>query len=207
MQPNTKKIITIAAAILLVSVAYYGSYLPLRKSRLHIQSTRKLSGTLSVGEFQDQLSVALNVPSPIGQEELIRQSASMSLNILRNIQDQPTVVASLVNFIEKNYEPLVTRGYGLSFGQDIYLLGVINEVAFLNTGDPKYLEAAKNHFLAGYEAGPARPQPLYGLFDVYRAEGNLEELGKIVNQILKQWPDDERTRQIYAQYLEQVQTK
>lgn len=206
MKPNTKKLVAVAASVLLVAIAYYGSYLPLKKSGLHIKATRDLSGTLSVGDFQDRLSIALNAPSPIGQEELVRQAASMSLNIMRNVQEQPMVIASLVGFVEKNYEPLIIRGYGLSFGQDIYLLGVINEVAFLSTGDPKYLESAKKYFLTGLEAGPTRPQPLYGLFDVYRAEGNLEELKKIVDQILEQWPDDENIKRIYGGYLDEIQS-
>ena len=207
MKSNTKKFVAIAASILLVVIAYYGSYLPLKKSGLHIKATRDLSGTLSVGDFQDRLSIALNAPSPIGREELVRQAASMSLNILKNVQGQPMVVSSLVSFVEKNYEPLIARGHGLSFGQDIYLLGVINEVAFLNTNDPKYLESAKRYFLTALEIGPTRTQPLYGLFDVYRAEGNLEELKKIVDQILEQWPDDENVRRIYAGYIEESLTQ
>lgn len=207
MKPIPKKIIAVAVSILLVAVAYYGSYLPLKKSRTHIQVARNIAGTLSVGEFQEKLSLALDAPSPIGQEEIVRQAASMSLNILKNSGNPPVIIESLVNFVKKYYEPLVSRGYGLSFGQDLYLLGVMNEVAFINTGESRYLNSAKKYFLLGRTAGPSRPQPLYGLFDIYRAEGNLDGVREIASQILDQWPDDENTRRIYSGYLEEVGAK
>ena len=62
----------------------------------------------------------------------------------------------------------------MSFGQDLYLLGAINETAYAHTGNPAYLAAAQRYYEEGVAMGPNRPQSLYGLFDVYRAEGNAE---------------------------------
>jgi hypothetical protein len=92
----------------------------------------------------------------------------------------------------------------MSFGQNLYLLGALNEVALVKTRDPKYLVAAKRYFLMGLERGPKRPQFLYGMFDVYRAEGDVVKTQEIANQILAQWPTDERTRQALAEFLERA---
>ena len=53
----------------------------------------------------------------------------------------------------------------MSFGQDLYLMGAINETAYAHTGNPAYLAAAQKYYEEGVALGPNRPQSLYGLFD------------------------------------------
>ena len=89
----------------------------------------------------------------------------------------------------------------MSFGQDVYILGMINEIAFLKTKEPKYLQAAEKYFKMGQTLGPKRPQTLYGLLDVYRMSGNIDAFKKIADQVLSQWPDDARTSNLVNQML------
>ena len=48
----------------------------------------------------------------------------------------------------------------MSFGQDLYLEGAINELAFAGTGDPTYLAAAQHWYGEAVQLGPNRPQAI-----------------------------------------------
>ena len=64
--------------------------------------------------------------------------------------------------------------------------------------------AAEKYFTESYELGPKRPQALFGLFDVYRAKGDVQKVTEISNQILEQWPTEERTRQAVKEFMDRV---
>jgi hypothetical protein len=69
-------------------------------------------------------------------------------------------------------------------------MGAINETAYVHTGNPKYIINSQKYYEEGVAFGPDRPQPLYGLFDVYRAEGNVASTTAIGRKILSNWPTD-----------------
>lgn len=200
MNSDIKKSIAVSAAIFILLAAYYGSYLPMRKSTVFIEAMRSSSKIKTISDFESAFSVPLDYSSPIGQEELVRSMANTINGSLQNVSD-PKAVSELVNYAEKYYAPIIARGRGMSFGQDVYILGMINEIAFLKTKEPKYLQTAGKYFKMGQILGPKRPQSLYGLFDVYRLEGNIDESKKIADQILSQWPDDARTSNLVNQML------
>ena len=88
----------------------------------------------------------------------------------------------------------------MSIGQDLYLEGAIYEIAFAGTGNPTYLIAAQKWYSEGVALGPNRPQSLYGLFDIYRAEGDASDTIAVGNTILRDWPTDTNIRQAMAAY-------
>jgi hypothetical protein len=94
----------------------------------------------------------------------------------------------------------------MSFSQDVYILGALNEVAFLQTHDQTYVHAAEAYFKNALELGPHRPQSLYGLFDVYRMEGNASATIDIGNRIIAEWHDAAITRAL-SQIPAQSSTK
>jgi len=198
-----KKPIALLVAALLLFVAYYGTYLPLRKSQAFIMAMRDLRRQQTFEDVRRTLVVPLMMPSPIGQEELVRNVAGVFLNILQGTND-PGTISQIIDFMSRYYQPVVDRGRGMSFGQNLYMLGAMNEVAFIKTKQVRYLEDAKRYYSQGLELGPKRPQPLYGLFDIYRLEGNVEKAKEIHDRILSQWPDDERTQAGLAEFLEKV---
>ncbi|MEK7546610.1 MAG: hypothetical protein AAB536_00270 [Patescibacteria group bacterium] len=200
MNQEIKKVIAVSATIFIVLVAYYGSYLPMQKSKLFID-TMQLSGKVkTIEDFEKGFSVPLDYPSPIGQGELVRSMANTIANSLQNISD-PKGVDELVNYVERYYKPILERGRGMSFAQDIYILGMMSEFAFVKTGDPKYLQAAEKYFKQEQTLGPKRPQSLYGLMDVYRLKGDIEAFKVVADQALSQWPDDLRTKQLIEDTL------
>ena len=192
MNDTSKKIIAIALSVAILSVAYYGEYLPLRKAQMFIATLQGLQTTpaSSLSDLETRLSIPLDSPSPIGQEELVRNTANSVLSFVQQSQDA-TSTDALVGFLMSYYSPVLSRGHGMSFGQDLYLVGAINEIAFSRTGQSGFLSTAQQYYEEGEQLGPNRPQPLYGLFDVYRAEGNMASTTAIANKILTNWPSDQ----------------
>ncbi len=195
-----RKIIGIAFSVAILFIAWYGNYLPLAKSQAFIEALRSMSSVHSLQDFEDTLSKPLDIPSPIGQEELVRNAANNVVSVLQQTND-PKVIDGIMKYIEEKYAPVIARGRGMSFEQDLYLLGTMNELAFSKTRALQYLEAARKYYSEGQALGPKRPQFLYGMFDIYRTVGNIDGSVQIANQILSQWPSDERTKQALAQYL------
>ena len=199
------QVAAVAISIVIAGVAVYGSYLPLRKAQIFIGTLQSLqtSPASSLDDLKTRVSVPLDYPSPIGQEELVRNLANSVLSFVQSGTDA-TSTAELISYLNSYYNPILARGRGMSFGQDIYLEGAINEIAFVQTGDPTYLQGAQQYYKEGNDLGPNRPQPLYGLFDVYRAEGDAADATTIANQILKNWPTDMSVQQGLQQFLATV---
>jgi hypothetical protein len=195
--------IIIVAAIL--GIAFYGSYMPMRKAQMFISTLQGLQTTpaTSLSDLETRLSIPLNYPSPIGQEELVRNMANSVLSFVQQGGDA-TSTAELIGFLNSYYNPILNAGRGMSFGQDLYLEGAINEIAFAQTGDPTYLASAQKWYLEGNQLGPNRPQPLYGLFDVYRAEGDTTDTIAIGEKIEQNWPTDTSVQKSLQGYLAEV---
>jgi hypothetical protein len=202
MDNTVKKTIAAIVIVIVVAIAIYGTYLPMRKAQLFIATLQSLQAqpASSLTDLESKLSGPLDYPSPIGQEELVRNMANSVLSFVQRGTDA-TSTGALIDFLNTYYDPIVARGRGMSFGQDLYLLGAINEVAFAHTGDPRYLEAARNSYSKAHELGPNRPQPLYGLFDIYRAMGDVADTKMIAGEILKNWPTDPVVGPALAQFL------
>lgn len=196
-----KKVVAVVASALLLGTAYYGSYLPLRKAQMFIATLQGLQTTppTSLSDLETRLSVPLDAPSPIGQEELVRNTANSVLNFVQQSQDA-TSTGELIGFMMNYYNPILAQGKGMSFGQDLYLVGAINEIAFANTGNRMYLAAAEQYYREGAQLGPNRPQPLYGLFDVYRAGGDASDTIAIAQKILQNWPTDQNVASAVMQF-------
>ncbi len=218
-----KKILSCGAALLLVVVAYYGSYLPFKKSQTFIGALRSPETSKSIDSFERLLGFALKAPSPIGQEELVRNAGNMVMDIVRSSDGNPEFIKRLTDFLKTYYQPIIERGRGMSFTQNLYLLGALHELAALKFNEflaknasaldeksvtaikvlqGSYIEDAKGYFLAGKALSPTRPQFLYGLLDIYRIENDRDQVRAIGAQILSQWPNDDRTRQVLKEFLE-----
>jgi hypothetical protein len=201
------------AAIIIVAaifgVAVYGSYMPMRKAQMFIATLQGLQtqqgAATSLQDLESKLSVPLNYPSPIGQEELVRNMANSVLSFVQQGGDA-TSTAALIGYLNSYYDPILNAGKGMSFGQDLYLEGAINEIAFAQTGDPTYLTAAQKWYSEGVALGPNRPQALYGLFDIYRAEGDTTDTIAIGSTILRNWPTDTNIQQALAAYMSPTST-
>jgi hypothetical protein len=195
------------AAIIIIAaifgIAAWGSYMPMRKAQMFIATLQGLQTqqgqATSLQDLENKLSVPLNYSAPIGQEELVRNMANSILSFVQQSQDASSTGA-LIGYLNSYYNPILSQGKGMSFGQDLYLEGAINEIAFANTGNPTYLAAAQKWYSEGVALGPNRPQSLYGLFDVYHAENDATDTIAVGKTILHNWPTDTNIQQAMAIY-------
>jgi hypothetical protein len=199
-----QRVIAVIIVAAILGIAFYGSYLPMRKAQMFITTLQGLQTTpaTSLQDLETRLSGPLNYPSPIGQEELVRNMANSVLSFVQQGGDA-TSTGELISFLNGYYDPILNRGKGMSFQQDLYLEGAINEVAFGQTGNPMYLSAAQQWYTEGNTLAPNRPQSLYGLFDVYRAEGDVTDTVIVATKILSNW-NDTQIKTSLAQFLETV---
>jgi tetratricopeptide (TPR) repeat protein len=202
MNQLSKQIIAISISFFVLVMVFYGSYLPYKKSKTFISSLNALgAGQIRSFEQLDKIvSSSLKINSPIGQEELIRQFLGVFAGFI-NQSDSPEVIDILVKYIESYANPILKKGKGLSFNQDLYLAIRFYLTAYEKTKDQKYLDKAKQYAELSYSLGPKRPQVLYSLFDIYRLENNIEKAKEIGNQILTYWPDDENVKAVYDELL------
>lgn len=196
MNNTLKQLIAILAVAAIFGIAYYGSYLPLRKSQTFITTLRGLPNVRSLDEFKNSFRAALEAPSPIGQEELVRNTGNTIISLLQQNNANPDLTREVLNFVLGYYEPIMSRPRGLNFAQDFYVLAALHQIAYEKTGEKAYLEKAKEYYLQGLEISPKRPQFLYGLVDLYRVEGDTEKLKEIGERILTLWPDDLKVQEL-----------
>lgn len=204
MNRTSKEIIAVVISLFIVFVAWYGSYLPMRKAETYISTLQGMqtNPVSSLNDLEKRLSAPLDAVSPIGQEELVRNTANSVLGFVQQNQN-PTSTAELIRFVTSYFDPILAREKGMSFGQDLYLMGAINETAYTSTGNQTYLDAAQKYYSEGEALGPNRPQPLYGLFDVYRMEGDTPDAITVGSKILTNWPTDQNVQKGLAQLLAQ----
>ncbi len=138
---------------------------------------------------------ALELSSPIGQPELVRNLANSLMSVVRNT-DNPELIDACLKFLAEYYNPIIEKGRGMSFGQDLYIIGVIHEISAIQSKNPTYLDVAEQAFLSGTEASPNRPQYLYGLMDVYRFKQDGDRFKSVADKILENWPNDQKTKKL-----------
>ncbi len=206
MSRTTKQIIAVVLTVAILAIMWWGSYAPMRKAEMFISTLQGLQSTpaSSLQDLENRLSAPLDAPSPIGQEELVRNMANNILSFVQRSNDASTT-ADLIAFLHGYYDPILTSGKGMSFGQDLYLMGATEEAAFVRTGNPQYLMDAQKYYETAVQLGPNRPQALYGLFDVYRFEGNVQGAVSIAQKITTLWPTDTNIQQGLAAFMAQVQ--
>jgi hypothetical protein len=205
-----QRVIAIIIVAAILGIAFYGSYMPMRKAQIFIATlqglqTRQGQAT-SLQDLENKLSVALDYSAPIGQEELVRNMANSVLSFVQQGGDA-TSTGALIGYLNSYYDPILSAGKGMSFSQDLYLEGAVNEIAFATTGNPTYLVAAEKWYKEGVSFGPNRPQSLYGLFDVYRAEGNTTDTVAVGTTILNNWPSDVKIHQALILFEHATSTK
>lgn len=193
-----QKSVSVVLVLFLGWVAYYGSYLPLKKSKGFILAMQQSGSIRSISDFKEIFSVPLDIPSPIGQEELTRNLGNFSISVVDQAAN-PGTVGEIVDYIERYFEPILERGRGMSYGQNLYVLGTLNIVSLLKTREVRYFTAAKRYFEENLAMGPNRPQALYGALDVYRMEQNFPKTKEVGQKILSQWPNDTRVKQLLAE--------
>ncbi|MEK7635640.1 MAG: hypothetical protein AAB405_00955 [Patescibacteria group bacterium] len=181
----------IIVPILIISAVlsiYFGSLLPLTRSRRFIIALGSASSVKTMNDFQKNFDNAFKFYSPVGDEEMAK---FLGTDILRAVsQKEQSEAASrfLVNYIESYLFKDNVR--------HLMLLAQMHSVLWQKSGKEEDFKKAEEYYLKAMEIGPKLPPVLYGLLDLERASGNNEKVKKISEIILKYWPEDKRIQQI-----------
>ncbi|MBI5079270.1 hypothetical protein HZB06_01165 [Candidatus Wolfebacteria bacterium] len=190
-----KQIIAIIVTGAALAAIYLGSYLPLRKSQMHIDVVLSLqSGKVNTLEdFNDLFDPALDFYSPIGQDEITQYYLGILINII-NQQSDKTIADILARQAENRTASILKAGKGFSFNQNLYTLGSIYKIVALKFKDEGYYQKSVNIFQEGLKYSPDRLIFLGGLFNLYVAHGYNDKAREIGNVILRYYPNEESVR-------------
>ena len=194
----TKKLIAGAVIVGAIVILYYGAFLPLRKGQFYIMSLKKISAEKpkSIDELNEIFRPALELKSPVGHYEATSAYLGTMFSIL-NQQDDRAVVDALIEKIEENVLPILEEEKkSFNYWQTIYTLGLMYRSVAIKFGDEIYYEKAEKAFKEGLEYSPNRPAFLYGLFDLYVAKGDNDNLKEAGNIILNYWPNDNEVKKM-----------
>ncbi len=195
MSTFSKQVIAVIVVVFLAVVLYVGTYLPYRKSVSYITALGQAPQATSLSEFGHVFATALDLPSPVGQEELVRSfDNTMGSVIAGNAKDVPSIAESGLELVDHYSQPLLDRRRGLSFAQLVYVYGAAYETAYATTRNTAYSDKARTYYELGLELSPNRPQFLYPLFEDYRTRGDKDKARALAEKILSIWPDDAQTR-------------
>ena len=187
-----KQIVSAPLIILALLSIYFGSYLPLSKSKRYIASIRTANQVRNLDEFKAHFDKVLKYYSPVGGEEVVKFLSSDILGMVSG-QDQPEAIAKeLASYIEphlfkNNVRHQLTGAY-------IYQ-NLLNRF-----GRVEYYQKTEEHYLNAFRIGPKLPPVLYGLLNLYRMSGDKNKIKEIASAILSYWPDDKEV----AALLEEV---
>lgn len=196
LSPTAKKAIALIASAFMLFLVYYGSYLPWHKSSVFIATLRQLSQFGTVDEVLRGFDQVFQIQSPIGQEELVRHFGNVVMSsIQQNGGAQPQLSETLLGYLEERYKPILARERGMSFNQNLLLLGIVNQTVAVHTKKQEYLDRAEALYLQGLESAPDRPQFLYALYDLYRLEQRNDKALEMAEKIINLWPEDARIEQ------------
>lgn len=197
MNPTIKKSIAFLFTVFILFLMYFGAYRPLKKSQLYIQAMVALqSGKIkSVKDFTDKFNSALKFYSPIGQDEVVSYYTGGILANVINQQANPQVVEVLIKDVEQWIEPIVKKGKGFGYSQNLYNFAMIYELAAEKLKSAEYLQKSVDLFYEGLKNSPNRKLFLKGLFSVCQLTGDNEKLKEIGEIILRFWPEDREIKE------------
>lgn len=195
MQRSDKKATAVGASAFLLFVAYYGSFLPIRKAQMSIDAVEQIKTVSSMNDVVDILSAPLKQESPIGQEDLIIKSAELvdALTDKYGVK-RPAIIPPLVAFVKRYYDPYLAAGPSANVSRGLYVVGNMNMDAYGFLHQQQYLDDAKRYFELGLAHCPTRPEFISSLFDVYAMEGNLDGARKMGGLMTTYWPQDSAGR-------------
>ena len=75
MSTEIKKSIAVSIVVFIAIVAYYGSFLPMRKSMIFISTMQNSGNVRTILDFERDFSAPLDNNWPLGKKRLLRQWA------------------------------------------------------------------------------------------------------------------------------------
>lgn len=180
--------IIILLVLVLLSI-YFGSYLPVAKSRRYINFLQTVPNTpLSLEGLKKELDKVLKFYSPIGQEEVARYIGNDILNVVASGNQPEVVDRELSQYIEPYFSKNDIR--------HLIIAGELHRALWMEYGEEEDYKKSEEIYLRAIEIAPKFPLILNNIFDLYARKGDKEKQKQIGEIILKYWPEDKRAKNL-----------
>jgi len=163
----------------------YGAIKPYKKASAYVTAVK--SGATSVDGFVNAFKYALDYPSPVGQDELVRFISSDIMNVIAQGKNDEAVEQKLTDFIHIYADPKIERGVGMNYSQMVMMIGTMHTYKWKQYKKSEDFTLALNYFTQGYTINHDRPQFLIGLLDLYSGSGQKDKADKIQQHITELW--------------------
>lgn len=202
MSELAKRIIAIAVGVAGGAALIYGTYLPYRKSTLFITAIQTTQDATSLQDFLTPYMAALEAPSPIGQQELVRNFASTVSSVANNLRQsqqnlRPELVRALGATLDRYALPVISVRSGASQAQTFYALASAYDALDAIDESKEFRGRTDQLLHRGIELSPDRPQFLYMLVDFAQQHGSEAEQLGYLEHILRLWPTDAQVLGLY----------
>lgn len=179
-----KKIVIGVLVVLAVLSMWFGAVQPWRKARSYITAIHTLPSMESVEDFEVTFGRSLSLPSPVGQEEIVKFLGSDVVGDIVMQEHIPEEIAvALVSFVESHFiEGNVFHSLAA---------GLLHNLLWERYRREEHFVRAEGYYRALLAMGPKLPPALYSLFELYGSHGDMEKRREIAETILRYWPDDE----------------
>ncbi|MFA5870350.1 MAG: hypothetical protein WC842_00440 [Candidatus Paceibacterota bacterium] len=163
----------------------YGAIKPYKKASAYVTAVK--SSKTSVDGYIQAFKYALEYPSPVGQDELIRFISSDIMNVIAEGKNDEAVEQKLTDFIHIYADPKIESGVGMNYSQMIMMFGTMHMYKWKQHQKTDDLIFARNYFVQGYTINHDRPQFLIGLLNLYNASGQNDKANEIKQHITDLW--------------------
>ena len=196
MNKSYKIIIATIISLLMIYLVYAGSYLPIRKGQFFISAYS--SQPKSLDDFNNIYNQAIDFYSPIGKDEVISSWMGVVLDLLTSSKSPPNraVADDLIRQSGDRMIPIIKKGSGFLYSQNLYKLGLIYKTGATMFQDQNYLNQAISVLELGLKSSPLRPIFLYNLFELYYYKHDVSGLKATGEVILKYWPQETQVKQV-----------
>jgi len=176
-----KQIVIIIVIVLAALSIYFGSYLPFVKARAYISALQNTRNVRSVQEFKDNFDKALNLYSPIGQEEIVKFFSTDLGSQLTQPGQPEEILRALINYIEPHIFQNNVR--------HLIAMGRMYESMWTHYKHDEDYKKAEEYYRKAYIIGPKLPPVLFGMINLYKNKGDDARVQEIAIIILQYWPD------------------
>jgi hypothetical protein len=176
-----KNLFIVFLLILAILSIYFGSYLPLAKSRLFIRALRTANEVKTTEQFKSHFDKVFSFYSPIGNEEVVKFLSSDIVNVVSQAAQNESVARELVSYIEPRLF--------LNNVRHLLVGAQLHSILWNNFHRPEDLKKAEEYYLAAFKIGPKLPPVLFGLLELYRAAGDHKKYEDIAKLVVTYWPN------------------
>lgn len=177
-----------AALIALSAVSIYvGGFRPLVKSRRYVRVLDESRNVKGITQFKEAFDGVFGYWAPISDIEIVKFFGGDVIATIFNGDQKEETALELARYLEKHSDK----------NETLQLIGLATayQALWRKYGTEEGLEKSVEYFEKARSRAPNLPQPLYNLFDTYRASGKNKEARAMGENILELW-DDPKVKEI-----------